>query len=807
MFRRFAPLVLCAAALFGCEKIDKVLEGPQPIIAKVAVGVASPLNLSQGSEQTVSATITRIGAFTAEAALTVEGVPDGVTATVGPPATSGLITTTPVSLRASADTKLGTYLLTLRARGTGVSDATTPLVLNIVEVPAIQLTASKTSLAVIRGGVAPFVVNVARTNYTSPVSVSLQGPAGISLSMDGNPFTGDQAQAMLAIAPEVAAGTYSATLRATAAGLSEKTLPLSVNVSNDPFQVLVGSDIVATQASVATRTLVINRAGYSASVLLTLEGLPVGATAAFDAPSTTGASSVMTVTIGATVPEGAYNLVLRGRGAGVPDVTTPVLLTVKPAAFSIAVAPQSFTLTPGATASATISVVRSGYDGVLTLSAQGAPAGLTVSASPASLSISTATLNITTASNVAAGTYDVALRATPVGVPVSAAPAAIVTITIKPVAVGNGNVVLDWSACTPPAWVASSDGTGPWTQQIPVGGKAQFTMASARGAIAFVEGGVTTVRYMTLPELASGPINMCPQLPGPKTVVGTTIHSTSATELYTYLLGGGTATSSAALPNFTISGVRDGPQDFIAFGTSTFSFTLRGLIRRDVNLPNGGSLGLLNMDGPESFPLARMPFTMVVAGGGTETYTHTMSYLTTPACIVNPLATVTATALTTGADGIPAAFQRPSDFHLLTARGITATRTRTTSQAFHSLSLSSIALPAVIVAPTVTVLAGSYKRVQASFGILAAEYNGLTTLSYNDGSKVMNVTATKAYTGTQTFTIAMPDMSAATGWSSAYAIPATTAVSWSYTLEGASSAESACAEGRRTVTLRQTGGI
>jgi hypothetical protein len=81
--------------------------------------------------------------------------------------------------------------------------------------------------------------------------------------------------------------------------------------------------------------------------------------------------------------------------------------------FTIASSPTASTISPGATATATISTVNSGTAQTVALTATGVPAGATASFSPASItSGGSSTLTITTTTALAPGTYPITITGT-----------------------------------------------------------------------------------------------------------------------------------------------------------------------------------------------------------------------------------------------------------------------------------------------------------------------------------------------------------------------------------------------------------
>jgi hypothetical protein len=117
------------------------------------------------------------------------------------------------------------------------------------------------------------------------------------------------------------------------------------------------------------------------------------------------------------------------------------------------------------------------------------------------------------------------------------------------------------------------------------------------------------------------------------------------------------------------------------------------------------------------------------------------------------------------ASGIPGAQQRASDFHGLAITALSATGIRTITQYNHTLSARTVTLGAVMPTPTITTLAGAYKRLQAVY-TLPADYPGLTGFGYmnGSGSKSVAISATPGYRGGSSTTLALDNYSGLTGW-------------------------------------------
>ncbi len=85
--------------------------------------------------------------------------------------------------------------------------------------------------------------------------------------------------------------------------------------------------LTIAQGASATTGVIITRTDFTGAVTLSLNDAPVGVTGSFDPAAPTGTGSVLTVTVGAAVPPGIYDLTVLGTGAP-GDRSDGLLLTV-----------------------------------------------------------------------------------------------------------------------------------------------------------------------------------------------------------------------------------------------------------------------------------------------------------------------------------------------------------------------------------------------------------------------------------------------------------------------------------------------
>ena len=174
--------------------------------------------------------------------------------------------------------------------------------------------------------------------------------------------------------------------------------------------------------------------GFTGTVNVVTEGAPTGVTAVVSNVVTTGTttSGTVTVTVAASVAPGTHTLTIRASGSGVSDATTTLTLTVTAIpAIALTVSPTTVGIAAGSSGPATVTIARTNFTGDVTLTLEGAPAGVTGTFSPAAANGTTSILTIQVAGSVTPATIPLTIRGTGTGV--TAATAALsVTVTAAP---------------------------------------------------------------------------------------------------------------------------------------------------------------------------------------------------------------------------------------------------------------------------------------------------------------------------------------------------------------------------------------
>lgn len=186
-------------------------------------------------------------------------------------------------------------------------------------------------------------------------------------------------------------------------------------------------------------TLTLSRSGgFAGEVTLAATGAPAGLTVTLTpaAIPASGTTSTITLTSAGTVVPGSYPISIAGTGAGVSSAATltVVIAAATTPAVSVSVAPTSASIVAGASGTATATIARTGgFTGAVAMTSSGAPTGVTLAFTPASIdpASTTSAIGIAVASTVAAGNYPITVTASGTGVTAATATYTL-TVTAAP---------------------------------------------------------------------------------------------------------------------------------------------------------------------------------------------------------------------------------------------------------------------------------------------------------------------------------------------------------------------------------------
>ena len=816
----FSFAVVTAAV--GC-KSEKIVGTEGSIVLALA---PTSTTIQQGGSTPVVATVTRSGSFAGTVTVSVTGAPTGVTGVVSNVQTSGTVTTATITITVDATTVPGTYNLTARASGTGVSEATAPFGLTVTELPAYTLTLSPSALSIPQSGNTPTTtVNLGRTNFTGPVTLSMENaPTGVTASFNPAPATGASSVMTLTVGIAVTPGLYNVTVRGVATGLTDRTAPLALTVTAAPASYTLSLEPAAlsiAQGGNAPTTVGIARINFTEAVTLSLGGTPAGVTGTFNPAAPTGVVSTLTVAVGAAVAPGSYDLTVDGTGSA-GNRSTPLRLTVTVAGnFTLTTTPGAATsVAQGSNTNVTVNVNRTGGNASdVALTVTGAPTGLTATLVPVSTAGNSSVLTLAAAAGLAVGDYPIVIHGNTTGL---GEQLANLTVHVTAPSAG-GNVTLDYSACpiaTHPVWVAFQDGNGPWTQVTGTADVYHFNVTSGKGSYAWVVLGLAgpgtsqvQVENRTQAELTAAPFTSCATAAATKTVNGTVANLAGGSTAK--IAFGGSSTAAPANGAFQVTNATDGPNDLVGYMRlpGTPGSGDRGFISRGLNPVNGGSVGTVDFTGANSFAPATATVNLTNTAGG-EVMTQSMFYYSgtgANGCTQSPLyplSNIAGTSFT--AAGVPPASQLATDLHLIQVIAVAgSTAYRLVSEVFHDLgtwAASPLVLPSPLPSPTITVLGGPYKRLMAVVSAMPAELNSSSLMSYTDatvpGTTVI-LKASAGWQGSSTVTLALPDFTAVAGWLNTWAPGSSDVVQW--TVIGIGSTAPVCQPGGRFATATRIG--
>lgn len=409
---------------------------PQPTEFTVSMN-PSAMTARQGETVLMNAVASISSGPASEFTFTVTGVPAGVTATFPPgahPAPSPGSATATLSLQVGTTTAPGVYTLTITATSKAGVAKTTAASLTVTLPPSYTLSIAPTTQTVPQNGTGGGVVTVARTNFAAPITLTFEDtPPGVTGTFTPTQITGNTSILQILVAPTVSLGTYNVTVRGVSPGMTDRTATMTLTISAEPAftLALAPTALNITTGSTATTDVTLARTNYTEGVAFAFESPVPGITGGFAPGATTGNTSVLTVSVDANVPPGAYNTTVRATGAGVTARTATLTVNVAPPtpAYTITATPAALTVEAGQTGTTAIALARTNFAGAVALALVSPPAGITGTFTPASTAGNTSSLALSVATSVAAGEYPLSVRGTATGLADRTIP---VTLTVTP---------------------------------------------------------------------------------------------------------------------------------------------------------------------------------------------------------------------------------------------------------------------------------------------------------------------------------------------------------------------------------------
>jgi hypothetical protein len=383
---------------------------PNPDFTISATPSSATANPSSPASYTV--TIGALNGFTGAVSLTATGLPTGAVASFSQTSvtTSG---TSTLTITTSGSTPAGNATVTVTGTsGTLTHTATVTLQVNS---PDFSLSASPSTSTVASGSSATYTVTIGALNgFASSVNLTATGlPTGANASFSPA-FVNTSGNATLTITTTGSpAGNSTVTITGTSGTLTH-TATVALTITAPDFTVSASpSSLTVAAGNLATYAVTIGALnGFTSSVSLAASGLPAGANASFSPASvnTSGSSTLTITTTAGTTPAGSSTITITGT-SGTLTHTATVALTITAPDFTLAIAPSSFSVVPGGTATYTVTIgALNGFAGAVNLAISGTPAGATGAFAPTSVTTSgnsTLTVATTTGTPVASSTLTI----------------------------------------------------------------------------------------------------------------------------------------------------------------------------------------------------------------------------------------------------------------------------------------------------------------------------------------------------------------------------------------------------------------
>jgi hypothetical protein len=530
------------------------------------------------------------------------------------------------------------------------------------------------------------------------------------------------------------------------------------------------------QGGATTVAMTLARTNYTGAVALTVDGLPVGVTAAFtpaSLPDGTAGSSLLISATGAAAP-GASTLTVHATGQGVAEHTATIDLTVTvTGSYSLASLRPSVTVAQGGGGMATVLVTRiAGNAGSVSLAVSGAPAGVTASFSQATTTERGASLSLVAVPATVPSTYTLTITGTSPGLEDQTTTLSLVVIAPP----GTANLTLPFCLNNMPVWFAYQNEGYAWQQVTPAGNSFSF-MATQGLSIGFVlQTGTAFKTYVynaTRTELDGISDVDCS---GPNSLTGTA-NGVSAGLTAIVSMGPSNTTVTAPSTSYTLSAVPNRSLDLVATrGTLSQGDLIipdRMIIRRGLTQADNSSISELDFS-TQSFVVNSSSLTITNVQPGDELYFQNflITGTATSGLVHNGAPSTGSVALSS----VPASELVPDDLHQLYVDVRQSTSTALTGRSYFTYfgvpGPRNDALGPTLNGPTATLLGSApYVRMRGQL-VSQPEYDTSIRFAFDQGRgfRTIFVGVTAAYLGaTPTMWDAeIPDFSGTAGFSTAW---------------------------------------
>jgi hypothetical protein len=194
---------------------------------------ASPaaLTIAPGANSSSNITIVRTN-LTSDVALSLVNPPAGITGTFTPATLTGTTLMSALQVNVAANVTPATYPITVQGVGGSVTQTTTVNVTVPAAGSTVTLAMAPTTLSIAQGSSSQSTLTATRTNFTGNITPTVTGnPAGMTVTFNPDPITGNTSTATVNVGSGVAPNTYNLTITGAAGAAGNPTTTLGVTVT------------------------------------------------------------------------------------------------------------------------------------------------------------------------------------------------------------------------------------------------------------------------------------------------------------------------------------------------------------------------------------------------------------------------------------------------------------------------------------------------------------------------------------------------------------------------------------------------
>ena len=304
--------------------------GPPPSNPAFTLSAGASASIAPSGHGTVTVTTAVSGGFNAAIALSISGLPSGVTAAFAPStlAAPGSGSST-LTLTATTSAAPGSYTLTISGSGGGLQKTSS---LSLTVTTPFKVTPSVSSVSIAHGASGAVTVTTSvSSGFSGAIVLAAKPPAGITATF--NPTTiaapgNGSAQLTISVASSTAAGTYTIPITATSGSIVESA-SVNVVVSQTASFTLKAtpSTVTVDQGASASTTITLAAiGGFNGSANVSYSALPAGVTARW---SSVSGGALLTFTAANSATIGSDTITITGTSPGVsPSPTVVVTLNI-----------------------------------------------------------------------------------------------------------------------------------------------------------------------------------------------------------------------------------------------------------------------------------------------------------------------------------------------------------------------------------------------------------------------------------------------------------------------------------------------